>query len=128
MDRVLQFVLVVVLLVLTGFIVPLLLQLMRTAKAVEVLAESAREDLRQIALDVHQTRESLDRVTSLVERSLEFPATAGGLAVALVRSLTGLLDRGPSPWLEALLTAVKIGISFFRRPSADATEKEMSNE
>jgi len=128
MDKVLQFVLVVVLLVLTGFLVPLLLQLLRTAKAVEALAESAREDLRQIAHDVHQTRESLDRVTGLVERSLEFPATAGGLAVALVRSLTGLLDRGPSPWLEALLTAVKIGISFFKRPPGDATEKEMPHE
>ncbi|BDU74886.1 hypothetical protein [Mesoterricola silvestris] len=128
MDRMLQFVLALVVLVLAGCLVPLLLQLYRTAKAVEDLAQSAREDLKQIAQDIHHTRASLDRVTGLVEKSLEFPATAGGLAVALVRSLTGLLDRGPSPWLEALLTAVKIGISFFTRPSADATEKETPHE
>lgn len=128
MDLLLKIVLVLVLLAVGACLVPLLLQLHRTAKAVQALAESAREDLGKIALDVHQTRLSLDKVTGLVEKSLEFPATAGSLGVALVRSLTSILDRGPSPWLEALVTAVKFGITFFKRPSAAAKEKETAHE
>jgi len=127
-DKMLQVVLVLVVLILAGCLVPLLLQLYRTAKAVEALAQSAREDLRQIAQDVHETRLHLDKVTAMAEKSLEFPATAGGLATALFRSLTAILDRGPSPWIEALVTAVKIGITFLRRPHAAATEEEKPNE
>jgi hypothetical protein len=45
-----------------------------------------------------------------------------------VRSLTGMLERGPSPWMDAIVTAVKIGITFFRRASAAAQEKEKAHE
>jgi hypothetical protein len=128
MEHSLQIVLALVVIVLGACLVPLLLQLYRTAKALETLAESARTDLGQIAQDVHHTRLALDRVTGIVERSLEFPASASAIGVGLMRSVAAFLERGPSPLMEALVTAVKIGIHFFRRAPAAAPEKEARHE
>jgi hypothetical protein len=123
-----QILLAVLAVALVAFLVPLILQLTRTARSVQVLAESAREDLNRIAGDVHEVRQGLDQVVSLVERSLELPAVAGALAATVVRSFTSLLDRRPAPWVDALVTAVKFGIDFLKRPREAAPAKETNDE
>lgn len=125
MDHMLQFVLVLVLVVLGAFLVPLLLQLYRTAKAVQALAESAREDLREISHEIHEARLQMERVAALAEKSLEFPVAASSLAANLTRSLGSFLDPDANPWVTALMTGLKIGLDFLRRPSTDAATKEM---
>jgi hypothetical protein len=128
METWLQIVVAVVVVAVGGCLVPLILQLRRTARSVEALAESARADLGRIAQDIHETRVGVDKVVGLVERSLEFPATAGALATTFVRSITSLLDGRPSLWVDALVTAVKFGIDFLRRPREAAPAKETSDE
>jgi predicted PurR-regulated permease PerM len=125
MDRGVQILIALLAIVLVASLVPLLLQLYRTAKALEALAASAQEDLRQIAQDVHQTRLQLERVGGLAEQGLQFPAAASSLAGALTRSLTG-----PSvlPWIEAVVTGLKIALDFFLRHRKDAAPKEEKNE
>ena len=127
MDLLLKLLLALGIVILVGCLVPLLLQLRRTARAVEALAESARADLGRIATDIHQARIQLDNLSGLAEKALEFPANASPLAAAMVRGLTGLFDTRPSPWLEALVTAVKIGIDFLRRPRGAAPTKEKTD-
>jgi len=127
-DHMLEIVLAVVALVLGACLVPLLLQMRRTAKAVQELAESARLDLNRIAQDVHQTCGQVDKVTALVEKSLEFPASASGLAAVLLRSLSALFGPTSAPWLEGLVTAVKMGLDFLRRPRRAAPAKENTDE
>jgi hypothetical protein len=73
METWLQIVVAVVVVAVGGCLVPLILQLRRTARSVEALAESARADLGRIAQDIHETRVGVDKVVGLVERSLEFP-------------------------------------------------------
>jgi len=104
--------------------VPLLLQLRRTATAVQALAESAKEDLAQISRDVHQARLEMEKVAGLVERSLAFPSVASTLAASLVRSAGTLLDGRASVWMEALVTVLKMGMQYFKRPSAAEAGKE----
>ncbi len=123
MDHMLQIVLAVVVLAVGAFLVPLIIQLNRTAKAIETLAESAREDLNHIAQDIHQVHLQLEKVAVLAEASLTFPATLSAIA----RSAVAMLGKGQSPWMDALVTAVKIGIDFFRRPRK-AAQKEAKNE
>jgi hypothetical protein len=124
MDRTLQFVLVLVVVVLAGFLVPLLMQLNRTAKAMQALAESAKEDLSKMSGDVHEVRLHIERLAALTERSLELPATASAMASSVIRSLAG----SSSLWTTALVTALKFGLDFFRRPREAAPCKEAKNE
>jgi hypothetical protein len=125
MGHMLEYVLVLVLVVLGAFLVPLLVQLYRTAKAVQALAESAKDDLRSISLEIHEARLQMDRVAGLAERSLEFPAAASALAATLTRSATSFLDEKAFPWVSLLVTALKFGLDFLRRPHEEAASKEM---
>ena len=129
MGPVLQIVLVVLAVLLTAFLAPLLLQLYRTARAVQNLAESARLDLRQIAEDVHQGRLQLEKVSGLVEKSLEFPATASSMAAAAARTMGTLLGGKAPVWVQALVTVLKLVLDYFGRPQrADGPEKETHHE
>ena len=128
MERVLQIVAVAVLVILAGFLVPLLLQLYRTARAVEALAKSAQEDLKQMAQDIHLAGLQMEKVADLAQKSLEFPATASAMGARLLDALSGPLGRSWSPWLEALVTAVKIGLDYFLRPRKAAPAEEKRDE
>ncbi len=128
MTLVLQITLALVLVAVGAALVPLLIQMRRTARAAEALAESARQDLRQISQDVHEARLQVDRIATLVEKGLEFPATAGSMATSLLRTVTASLDRGPSLWMDVIVTALKFGLDFIRRPRAAAPDKEKNDE
>ena len=121
MPLLLQMTLTAVLVILCAFLVPLLIQARRTARAIQILAESAREDLRSMSGDLRLCREHLDRVADQVEASLSLPAAIGRVAAHF-------LDRTAAPWIEALVTGLKIAIDFFRRPSEAAPAKENSDE
>lgn len=103
METVLISTLVVVLLVLTGAVVPLLVQLRRTAVAVERLAQSAAVDLKQAAEDVHALRMQAELLTDSFHlnapgggaRGLFGGLQGGGLEgwLAVLSGLVGLLGR-----------------------------------
>ena len=125
MDRILQIILALVVVVLGACLVPLLLQLYRTAKALQILAESAQQDLRRISSEIHEARLQMERVAALAERSLEFPATLSSLAAAFARPLGTFLEGNTAPWLTGLVTLLKIGLDLLRRPREAAASKEM---
>ena len=120
----LSVVLGIVLMVLCAFLVALILQLRRTAKAVQDLAEGARADIHQVAEDIHQMRNQVDQVAGLAERSLGLPAALGSLAGAI----PALLGRGASPWLEAVLAVARMVMEYLKRPSPAAPEQEKEDE
>jgi hypothetical protein len=128
----LQVILAIVLVGVGVCLVPLLLQLRRTAAAVQQLAESARSDLRQVADDVHHLRGRADELADLAAASLELPLGLGkGLGRILAgvgQGLEGFLARDGAPWLSALLTGLKFVISFIRRPRKAGGPKEASHE
>ena len=108
---------------------PLLLQLRRTAAAVQHLADSARQDLQQIAADVHHIRATGPTAwRTWPTASLELPLRhrPDGFRTAQ--------DRGASwagrnlPWMGALLTGLKFVLNLFRRPRNRAATKEASHE
>jgi len=114
----------IVLVVLCAFLVALILQLRRTAMAVQALAEGARADIHQVAEDIHQMRIQVDQVAGLAERSLSLPVALGNLAGAI----PALLGRGASPWLETILAVARMVMNYLKRPHPAAPVKEEEDE
>ncbi|MDR3672643.1 MAG: hypothetical protein P4L36_17485 [Holophaga sp.] len=124
----LQVILAIVLVGVGACLVPLLLQLRRTAASVQLLAESAREDIRQISSDVHHLRERADGLADLATASLEFPIGISRIVSGTAQALEGFLAKAGPPWLEALLTGLKFVLNLVRRPKKTAASKEASHE
>lgn len=128
MGLALQIVLILFLVAVGAYLIPLLVQLRRTARAVETLAQGAKEDLSSIAGDVHQARAQLDKVSGMVEASLAMPSTIGASVARFVQSLSGMLERARSPWMDAAVTAGRIAVDLFSRPRGTASPKEKTDE
>ena len=116
MAPMLQMVIAVVLAVLCACLVPLLLQLKRTAAAVERLADSAREDLGRLAQDVHQVRQQLDGLADLAGSALAVPATLGDWLSRFLQGLAEPGERRGSGWLGLVLAGFKVFLNIILRP------------
>jgi len=123
----LQIILAIVLVAVGACLVPLLLQLRRTAASVQVLAESARVDLRQITEDVHHLRTRADGLADLAVASLEWPMGLGRIVSGAVTALESVLGGG-GPWMGALLTGLRFVLNLIRRPKTAAEPKEQTHE
>ena len=123
----LQIILAIVLVAVGACLVPLLLQLRRTAASVQVLAESARVDLRRISDDVHHLRDRADGLADLAMASLEWPMGLGRIVSGAVTALESILGRG-GPWMGALLTGLRFALNLIRRPKNTAEPKEEPHE
>lgn len=128
MTPLLQIVIALVLLVLCGVLVPLLLQLRRTARSVQELAESARQDLNVIATDLHHVRGRLDQLADLAASSMALPATLGDLMGSLSRSIPDLLGRQASGWIGIVIAGLKFAMDQFLRPKQRRPEPEPEAE
>jgi hypothetical protein len=124
----LQIILGIVLLAVGACLVPLLLQMRRTASSVQRLAESAREDLRQIAADVHHLRSRADELADLAATGMELPMTISRVVASTVQTMESLLTKVGPPWLEVILTGLKFVLNLVRRPKPEAAAKEASHE
>ena len=122
----LQIILALILALLCGFLVPLLIQVRRTAAAVERLAEGARQDLQQMAADVHHLRERADVLADLAESSMQLPLGIGRIISGIAKTLEAFLGRADLPWFASLLTGVKFVLNLIRRPRKGAETKEAS--
>lgn len=128
MNPTLQIILTIVLTAVAAFLISLILQLQRTAHSVQLLAESLREDARQVTTDIHEVRLQVDRTAALVERTLAGPANAGMMAGSALQGVLGLLGRGSGALVEGLVTALRIGLDFVRRRRRAASRKEKTDE
>ena len=70
MPLALEITLIVVLVVVAVALVPLLVQLLRTAQGVEIFLVSLRKDVSQIAEDVHASRLRMDHLAITMQDSL----------------------------------------------------------
>ena len=123
----LQVILAIVLLAIGGCLVPLLLQLRRTAASVQQLADSARQDLRQITDDVHHIRTRADGLADLAEAGLNWHLRIGKVASGALGAVEAVLGQ-TGPWISALLTAVRFAINLLRRPKKPAEPEEATHE
>jgi hypothetical protein len=124
----LQIILGIVLLAVCACLVPLLLQLRRTATSVQQLAESAREDLRQIAADVHHLRGRADVLADMAAAGMEMPMSIGRIVNSTVLTVESLLTKVGPPWLEVMLTGLKFVLNLVRRPKPAEPTKAASHE
>jgi hypothetical protein len=124
----LQIILAIVLVAVCACLVPLLLQLRRTAASVQQLADSAREDLHQISADVHHLRERADTLADLAAASLAFPMGLGRIVSGAAQALEGFLAKAGPPWVTALLTGLKFVLNLVRRPKKTDETKEATHE
>ncbi len=107
-----------------AFLIPFLLQLRRTAAAVERLADSAAKDLRQISEDIHQTREQVDAVALLVRQNLERPSVLTKVVAGLLGGLSLLRGGGEGGmnFLKTLLTGLRTALHLFHRSRNEPEE------
>ncbi len=124
----LQIILAVVLLAVSACLIPVLLQLLRTARSVELLAESARVDLQQITADVHHLRERADGLADLAAANLEMPLGVGRVMTGALQGLQAVLGGSGFSWASILLTGVKYFMNMIRRPKKPAATKEAPHE
>jgi hypothetical protein len=124
----LQVILALVLLAVGGLLVPLLLQLRRTAAAVQALAESARADLDLITADVHHLRARVDGLADQATGCLELPISLARMAGTASRAFETFLNPRTLAWVAPLLTGFKIALKFLRRPKKSAASEEESHE
>ena len=124
----LQIILAIVLVAVGACLVPLLLQVRRTAASVQRLAESARMDLSQIAADVHHLRSRADALADLAEASLTLPLGLGRIVSGTAHAVEAFLGRGGLPMVDLLLTGLKFVLNLFRRPKPEAEPKEAPHE
>ncbi len=124
----LQILVGIVLVAVGACLVPLLLQARRTAASVQRLAESAREDLHQIAADVHHLRSRADALADLALTSLEFPLGLSRIVAGTAQALELFMEKAGLPWMGALLTGIKYALTFFRRPKKGDRTKEDDHE
>jgi len=111
----LQIILALVLVVLCACLVYLLLQLRTTAASVQQLADSARQDIHQIAGDIHQISARADALADKANACLDLPAGIGRAASGLLGQLQGSLDAELPTWLGILLTGLKFVLNLMRR-------------
>lgn len=111
--------------VITAFLVPFLLQVRRTAAAVERLADSATRDLGRMAEDIHQTRMRVEEVSELARHSLEHPATLTKVLAGVIGGMSYFFRRpgGNSEFLESLLTGLRSALNLFHRPKTEPEEE-----
>ena len=118
MAPMLQIIIAAVLVALCACLVPLLLQLRRTARAVEKFADSARQDLSGMAGDVHQVRQRVDQVADLAAAGLALPGSLGEWLARAVFKLPDLMERKSSGWLSLLMTGLQVALQVFLRSKA----------
>ena len=128
MDLWLEIVVAIVLVVLAGCLVPLLLQLRRTAAAVQQLAEGAKADLHQVTTDMHHLRERADGLVDLAEEGLMVPVAIGRAVTRVTRTVEDFLGRSTLPWMSALMAGLKFVKAFVQRPQGGDAAKEAPHE
>lgn len=97
MSDALTLVLILAVVTLTAALVPFLIQLRKTAAAMEKLAESASRDISRITEDVHATRERIDAVATRLEQAADrvsaLPTTVAGLGGTFRNAVELLVTR-----------------------------------
>ena len=123
--------LIVVLAVSAGALVPLLVQLRRTAKGLDAFLASSGKDLSQIAEDVHASRLRMDRLASSLQTTLddvsEFTqgmSEAGRTVKALNARLHATIESA-SRTLGGVLGGVGAVLAFLKpKPQSHQPEPE----
>jgi hypothetical protein len=111
----LQIILALVLVVVGGSMVVLLLQLRRTAASIGQLADCARQDIHQIADDIHRISVQADALAEKANAVMELPMVIGRMATGTLQNLEAATERGLPTWLAMLLTGLKFAINLWRR-------------
>ena len=128
----LQVTVIVVLLALVAALVPLLIQLRRTAMGLEVFLASSRKDLAQIAEDVHASRLRMDHLAGsfqiYLDELLSFVQVMGemGRTVRQFHARFNSTLESASRNVGGMLGAISGLMSFFHRnktPHAPEQEK-----
>lgn len=107
------------------YLIPLLIQLRKTAAAVEELSISARKDLGQILVEVQAARARVDEVAELAKHTMERSTPLSQIVAGALRGLPALMGRSSSKvnLIETLLAGVSSVVNLFRR-AAPARPKE----
>jgi hypothetical protein len=112
-----QYICAILLVLLCGFLILLLHQLRNTASAFQRLAESAKDDLRQVATDIHHLRCHFDKLLNLVTDNLELPSNTNSLISKFVQILDIFLNKKHITFLEIIFTSIKFASRFMRKAS-----------
>lgn len=119
-----QVVFLIVLASLGCFLVPLLLQLRKTAKAIEELAKSANRDINRVADDVHQIKIQMDEIAELTKESLTLPANISQMVQTITHLILSFIDiQNEKSIFNNLLSGIQTIIAIFRK-RGDTGEKE----
>jgi hypothetical protein len=126
MSLALQIVLCLAVTVLTVFLVLLLIQARRTAKAVEQLAESASHDLHQVSGDLHEIRARVEGVTGSVMNILETPSVLSQVVTGVIRGIPAFFHKREDSGdiFATLVTGAETALHLFRNLKANSPKED----
>jgi len=113
----LQVVIAAVLLLLGIYLVPLLIQLRKTAQAMEDLARSASKDISRVADDVHQIKLQVDEISFLARETFAMPVSLGKTLKGLFQGIPAIFGSNSADLgsLGLFFGALRGVVSLFRR-------------
>lgn len=126
MTLALQILAAVSLVVLMAYLVPLLIQLRKTAAAVEHLSRQAEHDLAAALAEIQGVRARVDEVAELAKRGLDQGSPMSHMVSGILRAIPALLGRAPSApnFFETLLTGLASALHWFRRAKPARPQEE----
>ena len=114
-----QSILVIMLALLCVFLILLLRQLQDTAAAVQRLAESAKDNLQQVANDIHDLGNRADRLLGLAADNLALPLNAKNRISRAIQTVDAFLTNKHLTWLGIIFTNIKFASRLIRKSSKE---------
>ena len=110
-----QIVLIVILLVVCIFLCALLHQLRYTAIAIQQLAESVKDDCRQVATDIHDFKNHTGELLSATIQNAKLPLGVSDILSKVIHIADPFIKDKSITWLEILFTNLKFIKQLMRK-------------
>lgn len=129
MSTVLQCILALAVLALCAYLIPLLIQLRRTAAELERFSRSASKDLGCMAEDVRRVRERVEGLADSASQVLRAPSLLSQAVAGAIQGIPAFLGRREksSGWMQSLLAGIEFALTLFKRAQARPS-KEANHE
>ena len=104
--------------ILVIYLIPLIIQLRNTAKAVEEFSQKGREAMEDLNLLVRNLNGPAEDIGGVVKKAAEVGLKAVNLTDVVVNQL-----KGPLITISSIITGIEFGLKYFKKKEGDKDVK-----
>jgi len=105
--------------ILVIYLIPLIIQLRNTAKAVEEFSQKGKEAMEDINLLIKKLNGQADNIGGVVKKAAEVGLKAVHLTDIVVNQL-----KGPVITIASIIAGIEVGLKYFRKKESDKDVRE----